>query len=600
VLTSINSKQADTGVYAAILSDADGLAAYNIRLYTTVPTPASDQILVNAGANIGGVTNSTVTRATTTAAALSQVTTSTMKGGVDNGIGKGDTSITGSVGDSILQSLGTTKANASLLFTANPTANDSITVGGQLFYFTANSSNAAPNEILIGSTVQDTINNAVKTLQRYFADGHAVGTTNFEMNQIDISATSSSLIFTAKGMGTVKTLSGGTSAIAENSGNIALVGGNLNNGSTNYGVDVTGIANADFTGKISGFKATYTNTADTINLSVKIGDFTYSAQNVDATVTSDTRIRLYSDTVDGKNGGYFDIQLKANEIASFTTQGAADAIASRLDGAFSSLTFLQNRIVSSYAGTGSITSNGVVIGTLQGSTVTAQLKNFDNINLSDVSVTAPSGSNTDAKISLTIDGVVYSTASGIGSTLGANQSYKLVSAEDPNQFLSFTTGNTTIVIDSAEKALAVQAALKSAFGATEGSSSLSFQVGSSSSDTLKVSIGSAQTATLFAGKTLNVLTQAGAVAAGEQIDKALAVVTALRASVGALQSRFNFASANIQIAVQNQDAARGELLDTDVATESTSFATSQVKLQAGISVLAQANQQLQNLLKLIQ
>ncbi len=600
ILADVNSRQADTGVYAAILSDADGLGAYNLRLYATVPTPASDQILVSAGANIGGVANSTVTKATTTAAALSQVVTSTMKGGVDDGIGKGNTNITGSVGDSILQSLGTTKANASLLFTANPTANDSITVGGQLFYFTANTTNAAPNEILIGDTVQETINNAISTIHNYVAGGHAVGTAGFELNQLDITSTANSLIFTGKGMGAVKTLSGGNSAVAESSTNIALVGGTLNNGSTNYGVDATGIANADFTGKISGFEATYTGTTDTVNLSIKIGDFTYTAKNVDATVTSDTRIRLYSDTVDDKNGGYFDIQLKANEIASFTTQGAADDMAARLDGAFSSLNFMQTRNVSSFAGTGSITSGGSVIGTLQGSSMNAQLEDFDNVNLSDVSVTAPSGSNTDVKISLTINGVQYSTASGIGSTLGAHQTYRMVSSEDPNQYVNFTTGNTTIVIDSAEKALAVQNALKTAFGATEGSSSLSFQVGASSSDTLKVSIGSAQTSSLFAGQSLNVLSQEAAVAAGEQIDKALATVTSLRASVGALQSRFNFASANIQIAVQNQDAARGELLDTDVATESTSFATSQVKLQAGISVLAQANQQLQNLLKLIQ
>ncbi len=599
IVADINSKQADTGVYAAILSDADGLGAYNIRLYTTVPTPASDQVLVDVGANAAGATSSTVTKLTTTNAALSQVVTSTMKGGVDDGIGKGDTAVTGSIGDSILQDLGTTKANASLLFTAVPTANDYITVGGQNFYFTSNTT-AAPNEILIGSTVQETINNAISTIHNYVADGHAVGTTGYELNQLDISGTSSSLIFTAKGMGTVKTLSGGTAAIAESSSNIALVGGNLNNSSTNYGVDVTGIANADFNGSISGFKATYTGTADTIDLSVKIGNFTYSAKDVDATVTSDTRIRLYSDTVDGKNGGYFDIQLKANQVSSFTTQAAADAIASRLDGAFSSLNFLQSRNVSSYTGSGSITSGGSVIGTLQGSSVKAQFSDFSNVNLSDIAVTAPSGSNTDVKIAMTINGVQYSTASGIGSTLGAHQTYKLVSSEDPNQFVNFTTGNTTIVIDSAEKALAVQSALKSAFGATAGSSSLSFQVGASSTDTLKVSIGSAQTATLYAGQSLNVLSQSSAVAAGEQLDKALAIVTSLRASVGALQSRFNFASANIQIAVQNQDAARGELLDTDVATESTAFATSQVKLQAGISVLAQANQQLQNLLKLIQ
>jgi flagellin len=598
VITSINAKTADTGVYAAVLSDADGLAAYNIRLYTTAPTPATDQFLVEAGIG-SSLASSTLTTLTTTNGGLSRVTTSTMQGGVDDGIGKGNTNVTGSVGDSILQSLGTTKANASLLFTAIPTANDSITVGGQLFYFTSNTT-AAPNEILIGSTVQETVNNAVSALHNYVENGHAIGTAAYELNQLDISATANSLVFTAKGMGTVKTITGGTSAIAESSTNIALVGGNLSNGSTNYGVDVTGIANADFNGSLSGFAATYTGTTDTIDLSIKIGDFTYTAQDVDATVTSDTRIRLYSDTVGGKNGGFFDIQLQANQVNSFTNQAGADAIAARLDGAFSSLSFLQTRNVSSFTGSGSITAGGSVIGSLQGSKVTAQFEDFTNVNLSDIKVTAPSGSNTDVKISLTVNGVEYSTASGIGSTLGANQTYKLVSSEDPNQFVNFTTGNTTIDIDSSEKALAVQAALKTAFGATAGSSSLSFQVGSSSTDTLKVSIGSAQTASLFSGLSLNVLTQANAVIAGDQLDIALATVTSLRASVGALQSRFNFAAANIQIAVQNQDAARGELLDTDVATESTAFATSQVKLQAGISVLAQANQQLQNLLKLIQ
>ncbi len=600
IVASINSKQADTGVYAAILSDADGLGAYNIRLYTTVPTPATDQVLVNAGANIGGVASSTVTTVTTTNAALSQVTTSTLKGGVDDGIGKGDTSVTGSIGDDILVSLGQTKANASILFTAVPTANDYITVGGQRFIFTANTTTAAPNEILIGSTVQETINNALSTFHNYVANGHAVGTTAYELNQLNITATNDSLTFTAKGLGDVKTLSGGNAAITQNLTSGALVGGTLTNDSSSYGVDVTGMSNPDFNGTLSGFEATYTGTTDTIDLSIKIGDFTYSAQDVDAVVTSNTRIRLYSDTVGGKSGGFFDIQLQANKVVSFANQAGADAVASRLDGAFSSLNFLQTRNLSSYEGSGSIVSDSVVIGSLQGSKVSAQFTDFTNVNLSDVVVTAPSGSNTDVKLALTINGVEYSSASGIGSTLGAHQTYRLTSAEDPNQFVNFTTGSSTIVIDSAEKALSVEAALKTAFGATAGSSALSFQIGASATDTLSVSIGSAKTSTLFSGKALNVLTQAAATEASDQLDTALKTVTTLRASVGALQSRFNFASANIQIAVQNQDAARGELLDTDVATESTAYATSQVKLQAGISVLAQANQQLQNLLKLIQ
>ena len=600
IVASINSKTADTGVYAALLSDADGVGNSNIRLYTTVPNPTSDQVLVATGPQSDGVlAASTLTKLTTTNAALSQVTVSTLKGGADDGIGKGSTSVTGSVGDSILVSLGQTKANASILFTAVPTANDYFTVGGQRFFFTANTT-AAPNEVLIGSTVQETINNAVSTLHNYVANGHAIGTTAYELNQLNITATDDSLVFTAKGLGDVKTISGGNAVVSQNLTSGALVGGTLTNDSSSYGVDVTGIANADFTGTISGFNATYTGTADTIDLSVKIGDFTYTAQDVDAVVTSDTRIRLYSDTVGGKSGGFFDVQMKANGVVSFSSQAGADAIAARLDGAFSSLSFLQTRNVSSYTGSGSISSGGSVIGSLFGSSVTAQFNSFDNINLSDVNVTAPSGSNTDVKLSLTVNGVEYSTASGIGSKLGANQTYKLVSASDPNQFVNFTTGNSTIDIDSAEKALAVQTALKSAFGATEGSSALSFQIGAAASDTLSVSIGSATTASLFSGKSLDVLTQENATEASAQLSTALATVTSLRASVGALQSRFNYASAAIQISVQNQDAARGELLDTDVATESTAYANAQVKLQAGISVLAQANQQLQNLLKLIQ
>ena len=83
------------------------------------------------------------------------------------------------------------------------------------------------------------------------------------------------------------------------------------------------------------------------------------------------------------------------------------------------------------------------------------------------------------------------------------------------------------------------------------------------------------------------------------IDAAIDAVTSVRADVGALQSRFDFAAANVESSIQNQDAARGVLLDTDVAAESTAYATSQVQLQAGIAVLAQANLLPQNLLKLI-
>lgn len=600
VVTDINSRTATTGVYALALTNA-GNTASNIRLFFTAQTPASDNITVSVPN--AGTAASTLSNLTTTLGGLTQVNTATLAGGADDGVGQGNTSITGTVGDSVLQTLGQTKANASVLLTANATANDYITVGTQRFIFTANTTNKAANEILIGANTQETVNNAISAIKSY-ASTTAIGESAYQLNQLDISGTTNSLVFTAKGLGNVKALDGTAATVSQNLTSGALVGGTLNNGSASgtnlYGVDVTGVSNSAFTGTIGGFTATYKGTASTVDLSVKVGDHTYTALSANVNVTSDTRIRLYSDTVGGVNGGYFDLQLKANQVSAFSDQSGATTVANRLSSAFSSLSFAQSRNLTSYTGTQSITSNSTVIGSLVGTKVSAQLAKFDGAKLTDVQVTAPSGSNSDAKINLVIDGVNYSTASGIGSKLGANQTYKLVNATDANQFVSFTTGSSTIDITSAANASAVQSALKSAFGATAGSAALSFQIGASSTDTLAVSIGSATSSSLFAGKSLNVLTQESSVIASDALDAALETVTTLRASVGALQSRFNFAAANIQISVQNQDAARSALLDTDVASESTAYATSQVKIQAGISVLAQANQQLQNLLKLIQ
>lgn len=146
-----------------------------------------------------------------------------------------------------------------------------------------------------------------------------------------------------------------------------------------------------------------------------------------------------------------------------------------------------------------------------------------------------------------------------------------------------------------------QAALINALniGFSRAGGGLSFAVGSTTADSVAINIKSASSVSLFNGSSLNVATSADATVASASLDTAIKAATALRADIGGLQSRFNYISANLESSVQNQDAARGVLLDTDVAAESTSFATSQVQLQAGISVLAQANLLTQNLLKLI-
>ena len=59
-----------------------------------------------------------------------------------------------------------------------------------------------------------------------------------------------------------------------------------------------------------------------------------------------------------------------------------------------------------------------------------------------------------------------------------------------------------------------------------------------------------------------------------------------------------FAAANIATASENTEAARIQILDLDVASEMTNFTSKQILVQAGVSMLAQANQMPQSFMQL--
>lgn len=605
IVTGINTQTAITGIYAVVDQDS-GDSDFNIRLYVSDPSGVAAASGIALG--FSGTLDASAAAAAGTVVAngtsgVTRAAVSGLVGGADDGLGLGTTSIssTSTIGDQVLTAISQVKAESRVLLTTNASAGETLTFGGKVFYFTATATaSAAPNEILIGDSIAETLDNAVTILNRYFADGHTSPAEGYFFNQVNITRDGDALVFQGKKLDNVLTAAGGTVGVSTSVTSASVTSSTLSNAASTFGIKVNGVSNSAFAGTVSGFEATYTGTADQVDLSIKIGDYTYTADNVDLTISSNTTIRFFSDTLaDGSSGGYFDVQLRANEITSFSNQAGADEAAARLDAAFSSVTFLQNRILSSYTGGGAFSTAGSVTGSLLGTKVTAQLADFDDLTLTDVSVAAPSGSATDATIRLTIGGITYTSANDIGSTLSANQTYRLTSSEDVNQYIEFTTGDTAITLVTSDNASVFEDALRTAFGAVDGSSALSFQIGTSSDQSLSVSIGAATSSSLFNGASLSIATLADASTASDAIDVALSTVTSIRANVGALQSRFNFASANIQISVQNQDASRSELLDTDIAEESTKYATSQVQLQAGISVLAQANQQLQALLKLL-
>jgi flagellin len=100
-------------------------------------------------------------------------------------------------------------------------------------------------------------------------------------------------------------------------------------------------------------------------------------------------------------------------------------------------------------------------------------------------------------------------------------------------------------------------------------------------------------------KVLDLSTQTEAQKALDTIDKALATVSKTRATFGAVGNRLNNAISNIQSAAQNLSAANSRIRDVDIAEETSQMTRAQILMQAGVSVLAQANQIPQAALKLL-
>jgi flagellin len=83
------------------------------------------------------------------------------------------------------------------------------------------------------------------------------------------------------------------------------------------------------------------------------------------------------------------------------------------------------------------------------------------------------------------------------------------------------------------------------------------------------------------------------------IDAAITTVSSFRAQLGAAGNRLQSVVNTIQTATENLSAADSRIRDVDVAAETSALSRSQVLAQAGISVLAQANQAPQMALKLL-
>jgi flagellin len=136
--------------------------------------------------------------------------------------------------------------------------------------------------------------------------------------------------------------------------------------------------------------------------------------------------------------------------------------------------------------------------------------------------------------------------------------------------------------------------------------SLNFQIGAFAGENFRTSIGDLSSKNLGFGvgsgrtiENLDVTTFEGANEALFIVDEALDQINRTRSLLGAATNRLNSTIANLSVASENLLTAESRLRDADFARETSIFTQNQVMLQAGTSVLAQANFLPQNFLSLL-
>ncbi len=132
-------------------------------------------------------------------------------------------------------------------------------------------------------------------------------------------------------------------------------------------------------------------------------------------------------------------------------------------------------------------------------------------------------------------------------------------------------------------------------------SEVGFQVGinNATEDRIVVTFGAVNLATLTSTDTSLGGAATNARSALDVIDASLTRVSTARARFGAVMNRLETTASNIQTVRLNLSAANSRIRDVDVAQESADQSRNQVLLQAGTSVLAQANQSPQQALSLL-
>jgi flagellin len=281
------------------------------------------------------------------------------------------------------------------------------------------------------------------------------------------------------------------------------------------------------------------------------GGFSYTNQN-DQALSSTAAANLFS--VTGSANGISNISLN---VAGGTSNGLV--LSNELTAINSAFT----------TGGGSASLAGTVLGTVSGL----------DINPTNGATAASGSANTITSV-----------------TVESNGSGGFAFYDQNGDQLTSTAANAVFATAGGVLAFATTAPTSTIYGSTAGGAGGVSTANATGSSLQQVNYMNQPTSIA----NVNVSTTAGANLAIESVNNALGTINNIQASLGAVQNRLTGISTSQQAESTDLSSAQSQILDANVAQETADFSMASVEQQAGISVLAQANAQPQQVLSLLQ
>lgn len=169
----------------------------------------------------------------------------------------------------------------------------------------------------------------------------------------------------------------------------------------------------------------------------------------------------------------------------------------------------------------------------------------------------------------------------------------------PDQAKGLTSFRLDAKTNLEVKATATDTTTATALVAGTGDGGLTLQIGASATETLTVAIEKMDATALGVG-TIDISDQDRASAAIDAIETAINTVSTQRASLGALPEPSGTHHHNLDVTAENMNSANSRIRDTDMAKTMMEYTKTNVVTQAAQAMLAQANQQPQAILQLLQ